>query len=185
MTSSLLNFFDGDQVPHRVDHAAHHRAVLADHLLADLAQAERAQRVFLVLLAADRGSDLGDAQRAHDQAPDPAAARARARSMAGGATSSSGSPRRAATASGRSSRRSASTVACTMLIELSEPKDLDRMSWMPAHSSTARTAPPAITPVPGLAGRSMTTPAAFSPCTGCGMVPWIRGTLKKDFFASS
>ncbi len=35
-----------------------------------------------------------------------------------------------------------------------------------AHSSTARTGPPAITPVPGLAGRSRTTPAAVSPCTG-------------------
>ncbi len=31
----------------------------------------------------------------------------------------------------------------------------------------------------------MTTPAAFSPCTGCGMVPWIRGTTKKCFLASS
>ena len=35
---------------------------------------------------------------------------------------------------------------------------------MPAHSSTARTGPPAITPVPGEAGLSRTTPAAFSPC---------------------
>ena len=52
-------------------------------------------------------------------------------------------------------------------------------SWMPAHSSTARTGPPAITPVPGAAGRRSTTPAAFSPWTGCGMVPWMRGTLKK------
>ena len=42
-----------------------------------------------------------------------------------------------------------------------------------------------MTPVPGEAGRSMTTPAAFSPCTGCGMVPWIRGTAKKCFLASS
>ena len=31
----------------------------------------------------------------------------------------------------------------------------------------------------------MTTPAAFSPWTGCGMVPWIRGTVKKCFLASS
>ena len=72
-----------------------------------------------------------------------------------------------------------------MLMELSEPSDLDRTSWIPAHSRTARTAPPAMTPVPGLAGRSMTTPAAFSPWIGCGMVPWIRGTLKKFFLASS
>ena len=56
---------------------------------------------------------------------------------------------------------------------------------MPAHSSTARTGPPAMTPVPGDAGRSMTTPAAASPWTGCGMVPWMRGTLKNAFLASS
>ena len=72
-----------------------------------------------------------------------------------------------------------------MLIGLSEPSDLDSTSWMPAHSSTARTGPPAITPVPGLAGLSSTTPAAASPCTGCGTVPWMRGTLKKFFLASS
>ena len=42
-----------------------------------------------------------------------------------------------------------------------------------------------MTPVPGEAGRSMTTPAAFSPWTGWEMVPWMRGTVKKCFFASS
>src|SRR5450631_1950468 len=68
---------------------------------------------------------------------------------------------------------------------LSEPRDLDSTSRIPAHSSTARTGPPAITPVPGAAGRSRTTPAAASPWTGCGMVPWIRGTLKNSFLASS
>src|SRR3954468_5217598 len=68
---------------------------------------------------------------------------------------------------------------------LEDPSDLLRMSWIPAHSSTARAEPPAITPVPGAAGRSSTTPAAFSPWTGCGMVPWIRGTRKKCFLASS
>src|SRR3954454_14664997 len=72
-----------------------------------------------------------------------------------------------------------------MLIALDEPSDFDRTSWTPAASSTARTGPPAMTPVPGAAGRRSTTPAAFSPCTGCGMVPWMRGTLKKCFLASS
>ena len=50
---------------------------------------------------------------------------------------------------------------------------------------TARTGPPAMTPVPGLAGLSSTTPAAASPCTGCGIVCWMRGTLKNAFLASS
>src|SRR3954471_11865275 len=42
-----------------------------------------------------------------------------------------------------------------------------------------------MTPVPGDAGLSRTTPAASSPVTGCGMVEAIRGTLKKCFLASS
>jgi hypothetical protein len=42
-----------------------------------------------------------------------------------------------------------------------------------------------MTPVPGEAGLSSTTPAASSPVIGWGMVPWIRGTLKKCFLASS
>ena len=76
-------------------------------------------------------------------------------------------------------------MACTTLIGLDEPSDLDSTSWMPAHSSTARTGPPAMTPVPGLAGFSSTTPADSSPCTVCGIVPAMRGTRKKAFFAAS
>src|SRR5690606_10617314 len=48
-----------------------------------------------------------------------------------------------------------------------------------------RTGPPAMTPVPGDAGRRNTTPAAASPVTGCGIVFWMRGTRKKFFLASS
>ena len=48
-------------------------------------------------------------------------------------------------------------------VAFDEPSDLLRTSWMTAHSSTARTGPPAITPVPAAAGRSRTTPAAASP----------------------
>ena len=42
-----------------------------------------------------------------------------------------------------------------------------------------------MTPVPGLAGLSSTTPAAASPWIGCGMVEAMRGTRKKCFLASS
>src|SRR5699024_3012973 len=38
---------------------------------------------------------------------------------------------------------------------------------------------------PGAAGRGRTTPAASSPWTWCTTVPWMRGTRKKFFFASS
>src|SRR3954447_26956359 len=43
-------------------------------------------------------------------------------------------------------------VARTMLWGLVDPRLLVRISVMPAHSSTARTGPPAITPVPVAAG---------------------------------
>src|SRR5205085_3304632 len=135
------------------------------------------QGLTVVPLAADGALDLGHLELGH-HAPFPAAA-ARARSMPIGATSSSGKPRRAATSSGRCRPLSAATVACTMLIALSLPSDLDSTSLTPAHSSTARTGPPAMTPVPGEAGRSNTTPAAASPVIGCGIVLPIRGTRKK------
>ena len=40
-------------------------------------------------------------------------------------------------------------VARTMLIGVFEPNDLLKISVIPANSNTARTGPPAITPVPG------------------------------------
>src|SRR4051794_20464046 len=164
------------------DHAPDLRAVFLDDGVVHPLQTQGAQRLLLVLLVADARLGLGDLQPGHDgHDPWPA----RARSMPAGATSSSGRPRRAATSSGRTSIFRAATVACTMLIGLSEPRDFDRTSWIPAHSRTARTGPPAMTPVPGLAGLSRTTPAAFSPSTGCGIVCWMRGTLKKFFLASS
>src|SRR6478609_1040847 len=188
-----LHFFHGDEVRHGADHAPDLRAVLLDDDVTDALETEAAQRLAVVALAADLGSGLGHFEPWHqDPAPARAALSARsarpaawARSIAAGATSSRLSPRRAATASGRSRLRSASTVAWTMLMALLDPSDLLRTSWMPAHSSTARTGPPAMTPVPGDAGRSMTTPAAASPWTGCGMVPWMRGTAKNAFLASS
>src|ERR687890_2737202 len=156
---------------------AHHAAelgavLLCDHVV-DPLETKRTQRVTVVLLAADVGLDLRDLELRHDYAPAPA----RARSRAAGATSSSGRPRRAAISSGRCRSFSACIVACTMLIGFEDPRLLESTSWMPAHSSTARTGPPAMTPVPGLAGLSSTTPAAASPCTGCGMVLAMRGTL--------
>ena len=62
--------------------------------------------------------------------------------------------------------------------------DLERMSVTPAHSRTARTGPPAITPVPGAAGRSMTVPAESWPTTGWVTVPRMRGTVNMCFLGS-
>ena len=47
-----------------------------------------------------------------------------------------------------------------------EPNDLLKMFSIPASSSTARTAPPAITPVPCYAGLSITLPAPERPVIG-------------------
>ena len=58
------------------------------------------------------------------------------------------------------------------------------MSWIPASSSTARTPPPAMTPVPGEAGFRNTRPAPKMPVVWCVIVaPW-RGTRKRFFFGA-
>src|SRR5690606_29992266 len=124
------------------------RVVLANHDIADSLEPEAAKRVALVLLFTNFGLDLCHLEARGHQAPafaaDAAAvASASARSRRAGTTWSTSSPRRAATARGSSSCLSASTVACTMLMVFDEPSDLLRTSWMPAHSSTARTGPPA------------------------------------------
>src|ERR1700754_2011426 len=177
---------------HGLDQATRLRVVLTDDGLTDLPQPQSLQALARFEARTDGAAHLGDLELCHGYA-DPSravdaasgSASRSARSMPAGATSSIDSPRRAATSSGRCSSFSAATVACTTLIALSLPSDLARMSCTPAHSSTARAAPPAITPVPGLAGRSMTTPAAASPCTGWTIVPPISGTRKKPLRASS
>ena len=62
-------------------------------------------------------------------------------------------------------------VALTTLCGLCEPRHLVRMFWMPAASTTARTAPPAMTPVPSR-GRPAATPGPrrSRPMTSWGMV---------------
>ena len=66
-------------------------------------------------------------------------------------------------------------VAWMTLCGFDVPMHLVRMSCTPATSSTGRTAPPAMTPVPALAGRRTTAPAPKCPCTSCGIVPpWQR-----------
>src|SRR5579875_1867871 len=100
-------------------------------------------------------------------------------------TSAASLPRKRATFSAVLSERSASTVAYTTLIGLGLPSDFVKISWMPASSSTARIAPPAITPVPGAAGLSSTRPAPVCIVTACGMVRSTIGTLINAFFAAS
>jgi len=60
-----------------------------------------------------------------------------------------------------------------------------RMSVTPRSSRTGLTGPPATTPVPFLAGFKRTTADSYLPITSCGIVPSIRGTLIRCFFASA
>src|SRR4051794_13311944 len=114
-------------MPGGLEVATVHGVVRNRHHLVDHLQTQGPHRLTGVRLVADRRADLGDAQLlGHGQTPCPA----RARSMAAGATSSMGRPRRAAISSGRIRPLSAATVAWTMLIGLSEPSDLDSTSWM-------------------------------------------------------
>ena len=128
--------------------------------------------------------DLGDLEPSPSAHLDCPAALGPQQARAG-ATSSSGRPRRAATSSGRSrllQRRDGGV------------HDVDRVGRAERlaqhvvdagaleHGAHRATGDDTGT---GAAGRSRTTPAAVSPWTGCGMVPWIRGTLKKFFLASS
>src|SRR6266571_4340885 len=80
---------------------------------------------------------------------------------------------------------SPSNVARTMLCGLVEPRLLVRMSRTPAHSSTARTGPPAMTPVPDAAGFRSTRPAPWCPIISCGMVVPASGTSTRRRRAAS
>src|SRR6185369_7714801 len=74
----------------------------------------------------------------------------------GGATFFISKPRPRKISSRKRRLRSASRVAFTTLAAFLEPRDLLRTSFTPADSKTARTVFPAMTPVPGEAGRSNT-----------------------------
>src|SRR5205085_9008786 len=128
MSVDLLN---AHQMVHRAHHAPDLRSIVLDHRVAASPQAKCPQGRAVAGQPADLRAHLGDLELTHHAPlPVPGAAAAgaavsrlaaRARSIAGGATSSSGSPRRAAISSGRYSDRSAVTVACTMLMGLEEP----------------------------------------------------------------
>src|SRR5699024_6633501 len=174
-----IDLFHSHEVTHGIDHSPNLGAIVLHHDVVGPLETERTQRVTLALTATDGGLVLSNFELCHqDFAPLSAAAR----SNACGATSSTGRPRRAATSSGRSRFLSAVIAACTMLIAFDEPSDFDSTSWTPAASRTARTGPPAMTPVPGAAGRSRTTPAASSPGPGAG---WSSGCVARGRSSSS
>src|SRR5688500_4348440 len=69
--SASADLFNGDQVRHRRDHPADLGTVLLHDRVVDPLQPERAQRLPLVALGADRRLDLGDLELCHLRLPDP------------------------------------------------------------------------------------------------------------------
>src|SRR5687767_2056410 len=101
------------------------------------------------------------------------------------AISSRSLPRSRATAAGDLRHSSPLKVARTTLCGLAEPSDLVSTLCSPAASTTARTAPPAIMPVPSGAGFSSTLPDPNFPTMACGIVVPASGTRINPFFAAS
>src|SRR5205823_10737728 len=174
---------DPHQMPDAVDHASRLLVVLDLDAVADPAQAERAQRVELRLVRAVARLHLRDLHAAGVSSGSVGASASAAVSAGGSSsracspsTALTDSPRRSATSSGRRSCCRPVTVALTRLIGFCVPSDLERMSWMPASSSTARTPPPAMTPVPGEAGLRNTRPEPNTPVVWWVMVDPCLGT---------
>src|SRR5271157_2201424 len=94
-------------------------------------------------------------------------------------------PRFAAITRGSISESSPWNTAFTVLMAFEEPRDLDRTSRIPAASITARTGPPAMTPVPGAAGFRSTWALLNFPITWCGRVAFLMGTRTMLLFAFS
>src|SRR6266852_4521350 len=94
-------------------------------------------------------------------------------------------PRKRANSIGSFILSKASKVARTTLCGLVDPNTFVRTSRTPTACITARTAPPAITPVPSEAGLTITRPAPYSPINWCGTVFLIKGTRIRLFFAAS
>ena len=74
---------------------------------------------------------------------------------------------------------SASKVAFTTLCGFEDPWDLESTFWTPTASKTVLTAPPAITPVPSVAGLINTLAPPNLPFCSCGSVPLSIGILTK------
>src|SRR5262245_57879502 len=151
---------------HLLDHPQHGGRLADGDTLSHTRQPEPAQRSLLTLRLADRTGGQRDLHQSFTHVT-------HARS------SSTVLRRRAATCSDVRSSCKAATVALTVLCGLLEPIHLVSTLRTPANSTTARTPPPAITPVPLPAGRNRTCPAPKRPWTSYGIVPSMMGTLTR------
>src|SRR5439155_1977060 len=198
---------------HLVDHAARVGRVLALHRVANPPQPHAPHDGRLVVLEADRALDQGHLDRtrafgiralighfllcagAPPPAPVPSPLTRLGLASSGCPLSEryplklvrspSSLPRSRAISTGSVSDPRPANVARTTLCGFAEPSDFVRMFVMPADSTTARTAPPAMMPVPSGAGFSSTLPAPKLPTTRCGIVVPASGTRIRFFFAAS
>src|SRR5438309_435320 len=150
-----------------VDHAAHRRRIDHLHDVVDALEAHAAHRIALRPLAA------GDAlQETHLD-------------LLHCVISSTVLPRRAAISAGVLMAFRPSSVARTTLYGLVEPKHLASTLVTPITSNTARIGPPAMMPVPSIAGCISTLAEPCLPTTACCSVPFFSFTLKSLRRASS
>src|SRR6266498_4563245 len=139
-------------MPDLADHATDRRRVFPDQALAQASEAQSLQCGLLVF-----GGANAAAVPAQHQSLTLRVLRLHRLSASAGA--SAARPRRRRISSAFWSRRRPSNVALMTLCGLVVRSDLVRMSAMPTDSRTARTGPPAMTPVPGAAGFRSTRPA--------------------------
>src|SRR6266480_142528 len=176
-------------MPDFVDHAPDLGRVVVLHAVSDAAKAKRAQRVPLALIGAVLGAALRHLEVAHGEdspdasAGDPESSVAVAEDApplpARPRTWLIESPRSSATSSCVRNDSSPVIVALTRLMGFWDPRLFDSTSRMPASSSTARTPPPAITPVPGDAGFNSTRPEPNTPVVWCVIVVPCLGTRNR------
>src|SRR5207248_3001869 len=175
----MASLLDLDEVTNLVDHASRRGRVLELDGVSDAPQTETLHNRSLRAVEPrgalhERhfdGAALGvSSMIRHDRAPE---------------SSSSSLPRRRAMNAGSFKPSSPAIVARTTLCGFADPSDLVRMLAIPAASTTARTAPPAMMPVPSGAGFSSTLPAPKLPTTRCGIVVPASGTRIRFFFAAS
>src|SRR5687767_379192 len=176
------------------DLAAHLGRVLDLDAAPDLVQAQPDQGRALGLVAADRGTGLGDLERlflflghrSYSTIASAVASASAALAPARPSRSETFLPRRWATERGLVCSFSASKVARTMLYGFEVPTDLVTTSDTPRLSNTARIGPPAMMPVPDGAERRVTRPAPKCPSPSwCSVRPSRSGTRTMAFLAAA
>src|SRR5437764_15486415 len=162
-----MSGLDAHEMRDVVDHAAHGRRVdELDHLV-DALETEAAHRGAMAAI-----DGVGAFQKAHLD-------------LVHCVISSTVLPRRAAISAGVLIAFRPWSVARTTLYGLVEPKHLASTLVTPMPSNTARIGPPAMMPVPSIAGCISTLAEPCLPTTACCSVPFFSFTLKSLRRASS